>query len=105
MRTILSGTMIVLVVVVIGLSIVIPIAKAGYDHIDRPATAQDCIDAIMPIPTATAKQFGNTDKTRLVFNIAELLNAVSGQEARIKALEKQVAELQEPTTDPNEVEK
>jgi len=81
---------IVLIVVLILAGIVL----AGYDYADRPDSAKDCIDALIPIPTPTAKQFGNTDKVRLVYNIAELLKAVSAQQEQIKALEATVAELE-----------
>lgn len=97
MKTILSGTMVV-VMIMVGVMFcstdVVPTAEAAYDHVDQPGP--DCIDALMPVPAATVRQFGvkgGSDKVRLVYNISELLKAANTQKARIEALEKQVAEL------------
>ena len=88
-----KGMLTVLVMVAICLAVVIPSVQAGYDY-DAPI-GPDAIEAIMPIPPETAKKFGKTEKVRLCYNIAELLKAVNTQRARIDALEKQVAELEE----------
>ena len=94
MRNVTISLMALLLLSVFGLMTLLPtIVTAGYDHVDPPASAQDVIDALMPIPAATARQFGVTDKTRLVYNISELLKACNGYEVRIKALEAQVAAL------------
>lgn len=79
----------VVVVVMAGL------VSGGYNHADPPPGAQDCIDALMPIPPSTLRQFGASDKTRLVYNIAEILKACKTYTAQIAALEKQVAALQQ----------
>lgn len=88
MRTITISLMLVLVVVVCSLSISI----AGYNY-EEPL-GPDIIDGLMPIPPRIAKQYGKTDKVRLVSNIAELLVTRKDHTARIKALEQLVKELQ-----------
>ena len=93
MKNALSLLMLVLLLLVVGI-LPLAMARAGYDHIDRPATQQDIIDALMPVPTVTAKQYGSTDKTRLVYNISELLKVCRSYEMRISELEKQVAALE-----------
>lgn len=94
MKTRFSAILVVLLAML--MICIVPLTKvvAGYDHVERPDSAVDCIDALMPIPTKTAKEFGHTDKVRLVHNIAELLKAANryaAYEARIATLEKQVA--------------
>ena len=100
-RMILNGLMILLVVLV-----TIPIvALASWDTVPQPKPAQDIIDALVPVPTPTLDQFGHTERTRVIFNIARILEVCRDYETRIKALEKQVAELTKPVIDPNEVKK
>ena len=108
MRTILNGTMIVLVMIVVGLAIILPSAKAGYDY-DKPL-GPNPINALMQIPPETVDKYGRTENVRLCYNIAELLKAVNKQEVRIKYLEGEVALLSKKalqeirsTVDPNEV--
>ncbi len=118
MKTNLIGIVITLVMILVGLAIIIPSVEAGYD--DESWTGADPIDALMPVPAATMRQFGSkggTDKVRLCYNIAELLKAANAQEVRIKSLEKRVEVLLERVdavtaltnmsqgnaTDPNEV--
>ena len=93
MRKILKGMMMATVILVIGLSIIMPSIQAGYDY-DTPL-GPDAIDALMPIPAETAKKFGRTEKVRLCYNIAELLKEAKTQQVRIDALEKQVSLLNE----------
>lgn len=78
----------ILVVVMAGL------VSGGYNHADPLPSAPDCIDSLLPIPPAVIRQFGATEKTRLVFNIAEILKACNIYKAQIEALVKQVAALQ-----------
>ncbi len=85
-----------LVLLVIGLAIILPEVKADYDTISRPDSAPDCIDVLAMTPTATWKKYGNTDKTRICYNISEILKICRVYEIRIASLEKQVAELTKP---------
>jgi len=78
---------------------------ASWDTVPQPKPAQDIIDVLVPVPTPTLDQFGHMERTRVIFNIAKLIEAVNQQETRIKALEKQVTELTKLTIDPNEVKK
>ncbi len=78
----------ILVVVMAGL------VFGGYNHADPLPSAPDCIDSLLPIPPAVIRQFGATEKTRLVYNIAEILKACNLYKAQIEALAKQVAALQ-----------
>ena len=78
---------------------------ASWDTVPQPKPAQDIIDVLVPVPTPTLNQFGHTERTRVIFNIAKILETCQNYETRIKALEKQVAELTKPVIDPNEVKK
>lgn len=80
------------------------ITFADWDTVPQPKPAQDIIDALMVVPTPTLNQFGHTERTRVIFNIAKLLEVLNQQETRIKALEDKVAKLTKPV-DPNEVVK
>lgn len=102
MRTITISFMVLLLLVVGGMSITI----AGWDYDE--SLGPDIIDGLMPIPPHVKKQYGGTNKERVVYNIAELLVTRKDHTARIKALEQlvkklqaQVAELKEAS---NEIE-
>jgi hypothetical protein len=79
-------------VVVAGL-VIVSTLFAGWDTVPQPKPAQDIIDALVVVPTNILNQYGHTERTRVIFNIAKLLEQMSAQEARIKALETQVAEM------------
>lgn len=94
MRTITISLMVLAVLVVGGMSITI----AGWDYDE--SLGPDIIDGLMQIPPHVKKQYGGTDKERVVCNIAELLvtrkdhtTRIKALEARVKALEKLVADL------------
>lgn len=91
MRTITISLMLVLLVVC-GMAVELQVVQAGYNY-EEPL-GPDIIDGLMQIPPHVAKQYGKTDKVRLVSNIAELLTASRGYEARIKALEQLVKKLE-----------
>ena len=96
-RMIINGLLVVLVVLVI-----IPmVALASWDTVPQPKPAQDIIDALMPVPTPTLDQYGHTERTKVIFNIAKVIEVLNTQEARIKALEEKVAELEKPIVDSN----
>jgi len=78
---------------------------ASWDTVPQPKPAQDIIDVLVPVPTPTLNQFGHTERTRVIFNIAKILEVCQNYETRIKSLEKQVAGLTKPVIDPNEVKK
>ena len=93
-KGILNSLMVLLALLMIGLMVIIPGVKAGYD--DEGWVGSDPIDALMQVPAATMRQFGSkggTDKVRLCYNIAELLKVAQTQNTRIELLEKQVVEL------------
>jgi hypothetical protein len=95
MRKITSSIVVLLAVLVFGLMLSLPNVKADYDHVDEPG-ATDCIDALIPVPPPTARQFGGkggTDKLRLVYNITEILKLCKNYELRIAALEKEIVKL------------
>ena len=100
-RMILNSLMMTLVVLAVSPLVIF----GGYDTVPRPKPAQDMIDVLMPVPTPINDQYEPTEKTRLIYNIAKLIEAVNQQETRIKALESQVAELVKPSVEPNDVAK
>ena len=77
-------------------------AVASWDTVPQPRPAQDMIDVLVTVPKATLDQFGYTERTRVIYTIAKILEALNLQATRIQTLEKQVAELTKPV-DPNTV--
>ena len=81
----------VLVLVVAGLCF------ADWDTIPVPQAAKDIIDTLLPIPANVAKEYGSTEKVRLIHHLlvlrTEIVKVVTAQEERITALEKQVAAM------------
>ena len=81
--------MLILVLVVTGLCF------ADWDAVQVPQPAKDIIDALTPLPTNMAKEYGSTEKVRLIHHLvvlrSELVTAIRSQAMRITALEKQVA--------------
>ncbi len=79
------------------LLVTVGLCFADWDTIPVPQPAKDLIDALLPIPASIVKEFGNTEKVRLIHHIlvlkSEISNVIATQETRITALEKQVAEL------------
>ena len=75
---------------------------ADWDTIQVPQPAKDLIDALIPIPATVVKEFGNTEKVRLIHHIlvfkAEVTKVITAYELRIDALEKQVAAITKPET-------
>lgn len=70
---------------------------ADWDTIPVPQPAKDIIDALLPLPTNVVKEFGSTEKVRLIHHILvfkqEVSKVILAQEERIAALEKQVAAI------------
>ncbi len=64
---------------------------ADWDTISVPPPAKDIIDLLMPLPANVVKEFGNTEKVRLIHHLlvlkAEVSKVVAAQEERITALE------------------
>ena len=95
-----SGLLVLIVILV-----VVGIAFAGWDYTPPPKPAQDIIDKLLTVPAPTLDRYGHTERTRVLFNIAMLLEICQKYEVRIKALEGRVAKLEEQVilVDPNEV--
>ncbi len=74
---------------------------ADWDTIPVPQPAKDLIDALLPLPANVVKEYGNTEKVRLIHHLlvlkAEMVKVISDHEERIAALEKQVAALKPET--------
>ena len=86
----------VLVLVVAGLCF------ADWDTIPVPQAAKDIIDTLLPLPANVAKEYGSTEKVRLIHHLlvlkAEVNKVFVAQKERIVALEKQVAAITKPET-------
>lgn len=85
---------------------------AAWDYMPPPKPAQDIADALAQLPRQVATDYGTSDRTLVMFNIAALRDVVMKQGERIKVLEGEVAilarlKLQElrGIADPNEVAK
>ncbi len=81
----------ILVVVLVGL------CSADWDTIQVPQPAKDIIDALLPVPANVVKEFGNTEKVRLIHHLlalsSEVRRVTTDQEARIAELERQIAAM------------
>ena len=85
------------------LVLAVNVAFGGYDYNPQPKPAQDIIDALMAVPVATLDKFGHTERTKLIFNIARLIDFAKSQEAKILEMEKRIVVLE--VVDVNEVSK
>lgn len=92
MKTVIN----LLLVMLVGLMIYIEIASAGWDYNTPPKPAQDIIDVLLPVPAATADKYGHTERVRVIYNSAKLIEACNNYELRIKRLETLIKELQKP---------
>lgn len=86
--------------------------RASWEHPPQPKPAQDIADALAQLPRKVAEDYGTSDRTLVMFNIAALRDIAVKQDERIKVLEGEVAilarlKLQElrGIVDPNEVAK
>ena len=79
------------------LFVAVSLCFADWDTIQAPQPAKDIIDALVPLPANVAKEFGNTEKVRLIHHLivlrTEIGKVLEDQGARIAELEKQVATL------------
>lgn len=95
-----------LAVALIMFLMVASISIGGWDTTPQPKPAEDAIDSLVITPVAILNKFGHTERTRIIYNIARLLDVCRAYETRIKTLETQFAELKATvvTIDPNNVE-
>ena len=84
----------IVVAVLILIVLVVNAAFGGYDYNPLPKPPQDILDALMPVPVATLDKFGHTERTKLIFNIARLLEIAKSQQLKIKILEGKVSGLE-----------
>jgi hypothetical protein len=77
----------VLVLVLVGVS------AAGWDEVPRPRANPDIATFLVPVPQDTIDTHGNTDRTKVMFNLALIRQACQTYEDRLKALEAKVEEL------------
>lgn len=97
---------------------------ASWEHPPQPQPAQDIADALSPLPRKVAEDYGTSDRTLVMFNIAALRDVVMKQSELIKVQEKRIGWLEvsletmcrgldkagvrpvpPPIVDPNEVAK
>ena len=79
-------SILVVVLVAVGLCV------AGWDTVPQPKPT--IIDAILVVPANIVDQFGPTELTRVVYNIATLIGQSKAQEDRITALDARIATLE-----------
>ena len=78
--------------------VAIGMCVAGWDNIPVPQPAKDIIDLLIPVPANVVKEFGNTEKVRVVHDIlmlkAEINRVLAARNARILTLEDSVKALE-----------
>ena len=85
---------IVLIVVLILAGLVL----AGWDEIPRQKANPDIATFLIPVPADVIDLHGNTDRTKVMYNIAFLRQVCANYEKQIKALETSVADLTKRVT-------
>jgi len=75
------------------------IVLAGWDEVPRPKANPDVITFLIPTPPDVIDLHGNTDRTKVMYNIAFLRQVCANYEKQIKALETAVTELTERVTE------
>ena len=86
---------IVLIVVLILAGLVL----AGWDEIPRQKANPDIATFLIPVPADVIDLHGNTDRTKVMYNIAFLRQVCANYEKQIKALETSVADLTKRVVD------
>jgi hypothetical protein len=85
---------IVLIIVVLAVFVL-----AGWDEIPRQKATPDIATFLIPVPADVIDLHGNTDRTRVMYNLAFLGQACVNYEKQIKALEDSVADLTKRVTE------
>lgn len=80
---------------VYGLIIVSNTGFGAWDHNPAPKQNPDIIDALITVPAATLDKYGAFERTRIIFNIARLIEVCNNQGKKIVELETELKKVNE----------